>query len=351
MLRLRQRFHPWREGEEMTHQHLLTIAFCAGSLAGSLAAQIPNASLLQIEIQNHRLYVFDADPSKVGKSSTPLDRAVPSTFESWIGIGDIVSVNGNPVKGTVFEKSMTLNARPNATPGQSIADVNGAGLYEWNLELMNPDGTSLGRILVQGLAGGGSSPPGAPSLIPRTDYMVVGGTGVFLGVRGGYFNNNPDPSVPIPVTSAAEDPSLRRVFGGGKATSILYLIPQSAPQVVVTPNGPAVIHSADFTLVSSSKPAAPGEILSLIATGLGPTRPGVEPGKTFPADGSAAVVGPVAVLVNGKPAEVLGAVGYPGAADGYQVNFRLPAGVASGTAAIQVSAAWIVGPEVKIPIQ
>jgi uncharacterized protein (TIGR03437 family) len=91
--------------------------------------------------------------------------------------------------------------------------------------------------------------------------------------------------------------------------------------------------------------------LSLFATGLGPTRPSVEPGKTFPTDGSAKVAAPVAVLVNGKPAEVLGAVGYPGASDGYQVNFRVPPGVTSGLATVAVSAAWIAGPEVKIVIQ
>src|SRR5690242_4293063 len=33
---------------------------------------------------------------------------------------------------------------------------------------------------------------------------------------------------------------------------------------------------------------------------------------------------PVEVTVNGKSAEVLAAVGYPGAIGGYQVNFRVP---------------------------
>jgi hypothetical protein len=52
---------------------------------------------------------------------------------------------------------------------------------------------------------------------------------------------------------------------------------------------------------------------------------------------------PIDVTVNGKSAEVLGAVGYPGAVDGYYVNFRVPAGIAKGSATIQVSAAWISG--------
>jgi uncharacterized protein (TIGR03437 family) len=56
-------------------------------------------------------------------------------------------------------------------------------------------------------------------------------------------------------------------------------------------------------------------------------------------------------LVNGKPAEVVGAVGLPGAVDGYQVNFRLPADTSKGPASIQVNSAWIAGGPVKITVQ
>jgi uncharacterized protein (TIGR03437 family) len=59
----------------------------------------------------------------------------------------------------------------------------------------------------------------------------------------------------------------------------------------------------------------------------------------------------VDVTVNGKPAEVLGAVGYPGAIDGYQVNFRLPPDVGKGVATIQVSSAWVAGTSVSITVQ
>jgi uncharacterized protein (TIGR03437 family) len=131
---------------------------------------------------------------------------------------------------------------------------------------------------------------------------------------------------------------------------VLHVIPKSVPQIVTTPNGPAVTHSGDFSLVSASKPAAPSEILSLFVTGLGPVR-GVDPGKPFPSNPLAAVNSPIDVAVNGKPAEVLAAVGYPGAVDGYQVNFRIPPDTAKGTATIQVSAAWIAGPTVGIPVQ
>jgi uncharacterized protein (TIGR03437 family) len=125
----------------------------------------------------------------------------------------------------------------------------------------------------------------------------------------------------------------------------------TVPQIVSTANGPAVVHSKDFSLVTSSKPAAAGELLSLFATGLGPVTPGVNPGQSFPSSPLAAVNSPVEVTVNGKAAEVLGAVGYPGAVDGYQVNFRMPSDAAKGVAAIQVSAAWIAGTPVNIAVQ
>ena len=51
--------------------------------------------------------------------------------------------------------------------------------------------------------------------------------------------------------------------------------------------------------------------------------------------------------MNGNSAEVLGAVGYPGSLDGYQVNFRVPQDTAKGVASIQVSAAWIAGTAVR----
>jgi uncharacterized protein (TIGR03437 family) len=102
--------------------------------------------------------------------------------------------------------------------------------------------------------------------------------------------------------------------------------------------------------VTPSKPAAAGEVLSVFMRNLGPTTPGVDPGKPFPAS-PPTVNAPVQVTVNGESAEVTAAVGYPGSIDGYQVNFRVPSGASKGTATIQVSAAWIAGPAVSIAIQ
>src|SRR5258708_38457477 len=97
-------------------------------------------------------------------------------------------------------------------------------MVEWNLDIQSLDRTPLGRVLVQGFNQGPGA-PGAPSLAARGSFIVVGGTGVFLGVRGGYFSNNPDPSAPTHLTSVAEDPSLRMSFCGGTNHVYRYLLP------------------------------------------------------------------------------------------------------------------------------
>lgn len=148
-----------------------------------------------------------------------------------------------------------------------------------------------------------------------------------------------------------EDPANRRTHGGAKEKFVLDVIPAFVPQIVTTAGGPAVTHSSDFSLVTTSKPAAAGEILSVFMTGLGPTRPGIDPGQPFPQSPLQTVNSPVAVTVNGEPAQVTAAVGLPGSMDGHQVNFRVPPNAARGTASLQVSAAWIAGAPLMINIQ
>jgi uncharacterized protein (TIGR03437 family) len=157
--------------------------------------------------------------------------------------------------------------------------------------------------------------------------------------------------IPPRNASTAEDPANRRAHGGGKQTFNYAVIPRTRPDVVLTPAGPAIAHSRDFTPVSSASPATSGEIVALFATGLGPVRTSIAVGQSFAADPLAAVNSPVEVLVNGTPAEVLAAVGLPGSTDRYQVNFRVPAGIVPGTVLVQLISGWIPGSPVPMPVR
>ena len=267
--------------------------------------------------------------------------------------GDIVAVNGRPSKCVYLGRPVGIALTPTPKPGQAIADTAHTSLRSHTFEVLKADGTVVGTIMSSGLDGG-QPPPGAPSntVATRGDYAILGGTGAFLGARGELVQRLGSLEAVQPrAASMAQDHAKRRVNGAGTIRFFLHVIPMTPPQIVTTAGGPAVTHSADFTLVTASKPAAAGEILSLFATALGPTNPSVDPGQAFPTTPLAAVNSPVDVTVNGEPTEVLGAVGFPGAVDGYQVNFRVPPDTAKGVAIIQVSAAWVLSTAVNIPVQ
>ena len=313
------------------------------------------ATALNIEIQN--LVEYQVDTLDFSKAGTNPNITI-GTFSNLgciglngvVAVGDIVTVNGHPAKGTYVSRGVGVCMSPTPVSRQPIADTSAATIRFETYDILQSDGTPVGTIMTNGLTSAAPSPPGPP--LGAMNFAIVGGTGAFLGSRGqagkipGLSGN-----VPARLASNSEDPANRRQNGGGRQFYTLYVTPMSQPAIVMTAAGPAVTHSNDFSLVGASKPAVAGEILSLFATGLGPTRPGVTPGQPFPSGLLAVVNSPIDVTVNGKSTEVLASVGYPGALDGYQVNFRMPSDTPKGTATIQVSAAWTVGAAVSILVQ
>jgi uncharacterized protein (TIGR03437 family) len=121
------------------------------------------------------------------------------------------------------------------------------------------------------------------------------------------------------------------------------------PEVLIGPSGPVIVHP-DYSLITSDKPARPGDVLILYAKGLGPTTPSVNPGDPYPSEPFAVVNSPVEVLVNGKPSPAINQIGLPGTRDAYHVAFRVPDGTTAGTAQVQISAAWVTGSAVTMPV-
>ncbi|HLJ47463.1 MAG TPA: hypothetical protein VKU01_15710 [Bryobacteraceae bacterium] len=328
---------------------------CAAACSQLALAQVAAPSILQIDVANNVIYLEDT--SDVSKFATdPKATAVighgATNFNRGFGVADIVAVNGEPVTGTHIRSAQNFSSSTAPTPGGAITDTVRVAVAVFTFEILKGDGTPIGTIVATGLAGG-PAPPGSPLIATGgSDFAITGGTGAFLGARGQMeIAANPPGVVNQRPASITEDPANRRLNGGGKQRYVVHLIPMSAPQILTTGAGPAVTHSSDFSLVTSSNPAAAGEILSVFVSGLGPTVPAVDPAQPFPSSPPANVNSPIDVIVNGEAAEVLGAVGYPGAVDGYQVNFRVPPDAAKGLATMQVSAAWINGTAVQIAVQ
>ena len=329
------------------------------AIAGYIPARGQTPVAIYVELQNVVEYQVDvSDLSKWGTNpvitpgSIAQGKGVGCVGVPLIGYGDIVSVNGQSAKGTYANRGTAVCMNPAPTPGSFvIADATWLSKRDETFEILQSNGTPVGTIMTSGLASGSPSPPGPPAA--SHNYAIVGGTGAFFGARGqkGNVSSRLSNNVSERTASITEDPARRRQNGGGHLLLALYVIPLSRPEIVMTANGPAVTHASDFSLVSATKPAAAGEILSFYATGLGPTRTSLDPGQPFPSSPLAAVNSPIEVTVDGKPAEVLAAVGYPGTVDAYQVNFRVPTGIAAGNATLQISSAWIPGSPVSIAVR
>jgi uncharacterized protein (TIGR03437 family) len=316
-----------------------------------------SAVQLRIDIEKTVNYYQDvSDYSRLASELGPRPVAASRNFSTGVSIADIVAVNGESVRGTAFGQGATLISRPNAVPGQAIADVFAGGIIEWIFDIQPAtDRTvdemgrpnSIGTIFVRGLAG--DARPSGIAVIGGGNFTVVGGTGAFVGARGQAAFT--PPTAPPRSASFSEDPANRRALDGGSFRFWVNLIPLTRPEIVSTASGPAVVHHSNNTPVTATAPAQAGELLTLYATGLGGTAPALNPGETFKQSPAHRVTSPVHVLVNGIAAEVLYAGGYPGTDDAYQVNFRMPSGIAPGSATLQLIAAWISGRDVRIAVR
>jgi hypothetical protein len=319
------------------------------SITPKALAQNPSqepATILEILVQNAVTYLDDvSDPSKLASSPGIAPPIVSRSFMPFIYIGDIVSVNGKPAKGSAVGRGTNIALTTSPNPGQAIADVIRGGTQDNRWEIQQADGTPVGTIMTSGFSGG-APPLGAPTRVAAGNNAILGGTGAFMGVQGQWGSVSSSQR----GASMSEDPANRRANGGGANLFVLQLIPMRRPEIATTSTGPAVFH-ADFSPVTAAKPAKAGEVLIVRATGLGPTVPGVDPGQLFPTDAPPQVNSPVEMTVNGQSAEVINKIGWPGKVDTYRLDFRVPDGTTAGMAAIQLTAAWIPGTSVNIPIQ
>jgi len=315
----------------------LVSVFLGGTFAVSAFAQsapvMEQPIVITVEGSDSVLYrgtTFEL--AKLAKDPNPTT-SVNTAFVPGTNVADVRSLNAQPAKGIwSYQFIGALPFRANPQPGQFIADIDSGAFFQCAWHILSSDGKYIGTLYDSGTA-------------PGPDHIIIGGAGAFQGMTGVHG------AMEFPVAqrqaSTSEDPANRRINGGGKFRTVFTLYPKSRPTVLSTSDGPAVVHG-DGKLVSNSNPARANETLTLYATGLGPTTPAVSAGQPFPSGAGTLANAPVEVLVNGKSSDVLYAGGYPGAIDGYQVNFRLPSSLTPGNASLRLTAAWIPGPEITI---
>lgn len=299
-----------------------------------MAQVLEDPVVLKIDVENHVLYRGNvSDVSKLGKDHGPVAATEQIPFVSGINIGDIVAINGEPVKG-IWSSSYTHTTpyRIAPQPGQFITNVDSSATLFCTWQIYATDGTFLAMIRDSGAGQG---------------HSITGTLAGFFGSIGAHGMMGSTPR----VATTAEDPANRRNYGGGKMSTTFYLYPRVRPAVQSTVNGPAVFHS-DFSQVTAANPARPGEALTIGATGLGPVKPNLEPPGAVKFSGPPyqEVNAPVKAVFNGKELPVYNKLGWPGETNLYRVDFQVPSDASAGTATLQLIAMWIPGPVVSIPV-
>jgi uncharacterized protein (TIGR03437 family) len=107
-----------------------------------------------------------------------------------------------------------------------------------------------------------------------------------------------------------------------------------------TGSGAGAIVNGDGSINSLDSPAPPGSIVVLFGAGFGQTTPPSVEGTLTPAANPPRLRAPVAVTIDGRPAEVLYQGPAPGAIAGlYQFNVRVPVGAPSGNLPVKITIA------------
>jgi len=134
-------------------------------------------------------------------------------------------------------------------------------------------------------------------------YEVTGSTATFVIVGSNGTKSN---SVDVPLTNTA--PGIFSINSNGI--------------------GPGAVLHGDFSVVSTTSPAHPGEEVQVFLTGLGAVTPAVKDGMPAPTSAPLAVTnGPVGAYVGGAAAAVVFQGLAPGFAGLYQVNVQIPGNV------------------------
>jgi uncharacterized protein (TIGR03437 family) len=141
--------------------------------------------------------------------------------------------------------------------------------------------------------------------------------------------------------SAPSDGSLMEVKVSNIANSALVYSDVTAPGVFTSPPGGigigAMLHNQDSTPVTASNPAVAGEYVQIYCTGLGAVTPPVATGAAAPSNPVSIANNSVAVYIDGVAAPVVFAGLAPSFAGLYQINIRIPAGLASGNHTLEVT--------------
>ena len=159
-------------------------------------------------------------------------------------------------------------------------------------------------------------------------------------------------NVQVPFGLTGETVSIVVTSPAGDSEAIEMPLASTQPGIFFdsATNTGAIRNNSDGTFVGERAPAA-GEIIQVFVTGLGAVDPPVGNGVAAPADPISVTVVVPTVLIGGQEAEVFFSGLAPGFAGLYQLNVRVPAGLAPGRYEVQVVVDGLVSNVVEVDVE
>jgi uncharacterized protein (TIGR03437 family) len=162
-------------------------------------------------------------------------------------------------------------------------------------------------------------------------------------------NDQEQISVQVPVDAPTGTPIPVVVDNGFASTTVQVTLTAVQPGIfTINGNQAAALHT-DFSLVSASKPAAPGETILVYCTGLGAVKPVVPSGDA--ASGISNTVTSFTATIAGMNAPIAFSGLAPGAVGEDQLNLTIPTGAPSGQQDLVLTGGGGTSNTVKIQIQ
>jgi uncharacterized protein (TIGR03437 family) len=262
--------------------------------------------------------------------------------------GNAANGNGSPTGDQIYTSSVQLMpaipAAPSVTAGNMVsAATSAAGPVAPN-SWVTVYGSNL-SVTTRSWADSDFVNGGLPYSLDGVSVLLFGAPRLaYVGYVSPTQVNFLLPSDLTPATVMVQVRNPAGITTAGPLT-----VQASAPQFF-TADGKSVLGAhANGTLLSKTAPAAPGETITVYATGCGPVSPGLIPAQ-LPISAASVATAPQ-VTIGGAPATVAFAGVVAGAAGLYQINVQVPSGAANGDLPLVVQVGTASSAPVLVTVQ
>jgi uncharacterized protein (TIGR03437 family) len=191
----------------------------------------------------------------------------------------------------------------------------------------------------------------ANGLFPTT----LGGVTVLVNSKPApiYFVSPGQVSFIIPYSTPLTVATVQVVNSLGVSNAVSAFMNQTTPGAFSLPPGgvgyAAALH-ADYSLVTPTNPAVPGEVVAMFLTGLGDVSPAVVEGTPGPVSPLSLSTPSFGVAIKGRTAPIAYQGLAPQLSGMYQLNFTVPVGTPAGDVIVNMGGPDSLNSQVLLPV-